>query len=220
MQIKCELFCLENEAFRWLEAMLMSFSGMVAWQGRYCALSYNSFSMFMKHVFSQVSRAPCDMHDCFMCTAESHHDFNHLDERMTSVVGASIDTPLSTYRNNFFPQFDASTKSKKDIKKRMRLRQRGASSTATEKSPRILALQHHAKSTTPRFDNPYEEEFIQEIFTPRGKNKKDKALFPYIPQSPPLRSRRIRISAGPSINRRTISAPGVETNSLRTLLSK
>lgn len=196
---------------------------MVAWQGRYCALSFNSFSLFMKHVYSQVSRVPCDVHDCSLCTAESHQDFNHVDERMTSVVAAAAsihDAPMSVYRNNFFPGFDSSSKSRKEIKKRMRPKHRGTKSSAGEKSPRVLAMQHHAKSTTPRFDNPYEEEFIQELLTPRTTNKSGKALFPYIPQSPPLRSRRIRASTGPSANRRTISAPGVETNSLRTLLTK
>lgn len=211
--------------------MCCTFPGAVAWQGRYCALSYNSFSSFVKHVYSQVSRVPCDVTDCSLCTAESHQDFDHVNERLTMEMNefslSKGENTASALRQNFFPAFDSSTRSKKDIKKRMRPRQRGASSTSasTEKSPRLLALQHHAKSTTPRFDNPYEEVYIQDLFTGRGKKsaKNSSALFPYIPQSPPSRSRQVRVNVAtgkPAGNRRTISAPGVETHSLRTLLTK
>ena len=207
--------------------MPVSFStfsiGHVAWQGRYCALSYNSLSLFMKHVYSQVAHLPCDVHDCELCTTESRHDFTYVDDRIVSVMTGN--KPIKAFHQNFFPSFESSEeKTKKDIRKRVRTRHRGASSSSAL-SPRLLALQHHAHSTTPQIDNPYEEEVIREIKALRRtgttNNKQSRSMFPYIPGSPPPRtSGRLRLNTDTTGNRRTISAPGVKTNSLRTLVSK
>lgn len=210
---------------------LLSFtSGMVAWQGRHCALNYNNFSNFMKHLYSQVACLPCDVHDCITCTAEAHQDFSHMEESLPNT------TAEASFKRNLFPSFSASSssatpgKSKKEIKKRLRGKQRGLSDNGS--SPRALALKHIAMSTTPRIQNPYEEEFIEEIILPKemvrfpksaaNSSSHDKAvrssLFPYIPQSPPTRPRRMKLSGGHS--RRTVSAPGVPTSSLKSLLTK
>ena len=203
---------------------------MVAWQGRYCSLNYNNFSNFMKHLYSQVACLPCDVHDCVTCTAEAHQDFSHMEESPSNT------TLEASFKPNLFPSFSATTssassgKSRKDIKKRLRSKQqRGLSDNST--SPRALAMKHIAMSTTPRIQNPYEEEFIEEIILPRemviypkslvGSNIKEmkSSLFPYIPQSPPTRPRRIKLSAG-GHSRRTVSAPGVQTSSLKSMLTK
>jgi len=172
----------------------------------------------MKHLYSQISRIPCDVHDCATCTAEAHHDFNHVEESYSSPSTADA----TSIKPNLFPPFSSTERSRKDIKKKLKSKQRGLSDNGS--SPRALALQHIAMSTTPRVNNPYEEEFIEELLLPKeiktGKRNGNKnALFPYIPQSPPSRPRRIRISTGPS-SRRTVSAPGVETTNLKTLFSK
>jgi len=198
--------------------MVIDKDGMISWQGRYCALNYNSFSLFMRHLYSTVMRLPCDVHDCVTCSAEAHQDFKHTEDLLPSQGAES-----TTYKPNLFPAFTPSGRSKKDIKRKLKSRQRGASDKGS--SPRELAMRHIAMATTPRVQNPYEEEFIEEIFLPKetktnkgsGKGAKS-ALFPYIPQSPPTRPKRIRIATGAS--RRTVSAPGVETSSLKTLLSK
>uniref|UniRef100_A0A7M5XFI6 Fibronectin type-III domain-containing protein n=2 Tax=Clytia hemisphaerica TaxID=252671 RepID=A0A7M5XFI6_9CNID len=198
--------------------MVIDKDGMISWQGRYCALNYNSFSLFMRHLYSTVMRLPCDVHDCVTCSAEAHQDFKHTEDLLPSQGAES-----TTYKPNLFPAFTPSGRSKKDIKKKLKSRHRGASDKGS--SPRELAMRHIAMATTPRVQNPYEEEFIEEIFLPKetktnkgsGKGAKS-ALFPYIPQSPPTRPKRIRIATGAS--RRTVSAPGVETSSLKTLLSK
>ena len=211
---------------------------MVAWQGRYCALNYNNFSSFMKHLYSQITCVPCDVHDCITCTAEAHQDFSHVDENAPINSMEATAVPSHSFKANLFPSFTApSGKSRRsDIKKRLKSKHhhRGLSSDSAGSSPRALAMKHIAMSTTPRVQNPYEEEFIEEIILPREmrfsstngaafvgattKGTKSAALFPYIPQSPPSRPRRLKVQGGHS--RRTVSAPGVPTSSLKTMLTK
>ena len=188
--------------------------GFIAWQGRVCAISYHSFSLFMQHVYSQVSRLPCDAHNCSMCTAESHQDFSHVEYRDVDLPGDATETPRSL-RSNLFPEVN-SAKTKKSFKRKLRHLPHNPSTSSY--SPRVFSTHPHSKSVSPSCDNPFEEEFIQEILTP--KQQKNSSIFPNIhPPSQP-KVRRIRISAGPSSNRRTVSAPSVENTNLRAMFSK
>ena len=97
---------------------------------------------------------------------KAHQDFSHMEESPSNT------TLEASFKPNLFPSFSATTssassgKSRKDIKKRLRSKQqRGLSDNST--SPRALAMKHIAMSTTPRIQNPYEEEFIEEIILPR-----------------------------------------------------
>lgn len=168
----------------------------------------------MRHVGSLVMRQPCDVRDCELCTAESHQDFNHVEYKDE---GLSMDiSPRIQDQQKILPPFSSSSKSKRDFKKRLRAGNASASSSA-----RVTSGHVHTKSASPRYDNPYEEEFIEELLvTPKRKPMKSTSIFPYIHPSPPTKTRRIKISAGPPSNRTTISAPGVENSNLRTLYTK
>ena len=168
----------------------------------------------MRHVASLVMRQPCDVRDCELCTAESHQDFNHVEYKDE---GLSMDTsPRIQDQQKIFPPFSSSSKSKRDFKKRLR-----ASNSSAFSSARVTPGHVRTKSASPRYDNPYEEEFIEELLvTPKRKPMKSASIFPYIHPSPPTKTRRIKISAGPPSNRRTISASGIENPNLRTLFTK
>jgi len=188
--------------------VIVNSEGSIAWQGRFCPLSYSSFSMFARHLGSVVRHEPCDVRNCEMCTVDSHQDFNHVQYK-DDVFYDTIPRETSTLS---FPL----TENKRDLKKRTR------SKGSTDISPRLKA--GHPKSnwiTSPRYDNPYEETLIQEILAPNPKIKKSNSMFPYIKSASQSQPRTIKIShMTPMTSQRSLSAHDVEASNLRTLYTQ
>ena len=193
--------------------------GYIAWQGRYCALSYNSFSQFMHHVANQVTRQPCDVHDCQLCTAESHQDFNHIKyhENENFAPGFSSDSKGPTLRRSILPHFSNNGERSRTVsKKGMRGPFPSKNTTSHSSAAKVYSRHPHSKSASTSFENPFEEELIQEILAPKEK-KSSGAMFPHIQPSPPVKPRRIRISNRTSPRRRTISAPNTDNSSAHSI---
>ena len=152
-----------------------------------------------------------------MCTAESHHDFNQVERRQHVP-----DSPGPRLRLS--PQKQQQQQGGKLFRKRFRppgqyaptsTSQGGTPRASQGGTPRARTTHAHSKSVSPRVDNPYEEEFLQELL--QRREKKPSTLFPNIAQprpkpSPPKTQKMLITPVG---GRRTVSAPNVENKSLR-----